>query len=139
LIALEISICNPRSCDTDIRSQLQAILDRAPRLYSLVIRASLSLLACIFDVTSLSVRRLDFQRSCEFSYESDLHKLVNSPLGIQCEVLEIRFIGQLDTLDFVCHTNENRLVAWLQHNIFPSLLTTIAGGGYLSVIQIWIR
>ncbi|CAF1519581.1 unnamed protein product [Rotaria sp. Silwood1] len=73
------------------QSQLQTLLDRAPRLRFLQINQneSLSLQISIFQYTSKSVRVLDL-RNCNYSFnEEECMKLCHSPLGIQCKILSI--------------------------------------------------
>jgi hypothetical protein len=80
----------------DYQSQLQALLDNAPHLYSLTFQSSATSILPPYQYTSASLRRLDlhwFDKSrCEhFSYDSkQCMELIRSPLGIQCRILFIK-------------------------------------------------
>jgi hypothetical protein len=143
--------------------QLQTLFDQAPCLYSLKITSFLGLSPKIFDLTSKSIRRIDFidisvDQSIYFN-KDDCFTLINSSLGIQCEVLLIRIKNRtiifdlivkllnLRLLIFECEDDKesflnysfskNELIPWLQHHL-PSTYSIIRDRKKLSRIQIWI-
>ncbi|CAF1018914.1 unnamed protein product [Didymodactylos carnosus] len=135
--------------DLDSQSQLQALLDRAPCLYSLRFASwpSSSTQMPPFEYSNKSVRRLHLQ-DVDRCYDSQqCAKLSRSPLGIQCEVLSITVDNRKNVIDLintmtnlralnvVCRddtwkeddnnqssSTEDELIEWLQHCL-PSTCT----------------
>jgi hypothetical protein len=72
------------------QSQLQTLLNHAPRLYSLRIEQDRSspLQMSLFEYTNSSIRELDIQN--HWFNEKECINLTNSPLGVQCEELTIQ-------------------------------------------------
>ncbi|CAF1594051.1 unnamed protein product [Rotaria sp. Silwood1] len=106
LISLDLAL-HDDDYNNDVRSQLQVVLDRAPRLYSLAFRSWSDSQMCLVDNRSLSVRRLDLQGYDEdwlverWFNDEECAKLCCSSLGIQCEVLLIRVEHRTTILDLV--------------------------------------
>ncbi|CAM4819947.1 unnamed protein product [Rotaria magnacalcarata] len=76
------------------RLQLQALLDRAPRLFSLSFNYSIASVMPPYRYTGSSIRRLDLLGyepwRCRHRYDSkQCMELSQSPLGIQCRILAI--------------------------------------------------
>ncbi|CAF3711173.1 unnamed protein product [Rotaria sp. Silwood1] len=107
LISLDLALHDDDYNNNDVRSQLQVVLDRAPRLYSLAFRSWSDSQMCLVDNRSLSVRRLDLQGYDEdwlverWFNDEECAKLCCSSLGIQCEVLLIRVEDRATILDLV--------------------------------------
>ncbi len=73
------------------QSEVQTILDRAPRLYQLSINQhqSTPLQTSIFKYRNASVREFNLRNINHYFNEDDCITLSRSPLGAQCEVLSI--------------------------------------------------
>jgi hypothetical protein len=82
-----------------VQSQLQVLIDKAPRLYFLKTKGWIPT-----GVTSKSIRRLDFYDDDSFFNEQTCSTLCNSPLGIQCEFLSVI-------------TNNRNLILYLVNNM----------------------
>ena len=132
--------------------QLQTLFDQAPCLYSLKVEDFVGSNAKLFELTSTSIRRLDlidilFDQSIYYT-KTDCMTLINSSLGMQCEVLSIRVKNRMNVLDliekmsnlrlliFQCEddkeffrnslSSKNELVRWLQYHL-PSTYSIIRG------------
>lgn len=160
LITLEVSL-RKDFVDGD---QLQALLDQAIHLYSLKIISLEKFDPILFRLTSKSIHRLDLTKSSldEMDYfnDEDCNKLINSSLGIQCEVLLICIENRTNILHFIEKMSNLRLliigcsddkkfrqnsssttdefVEWLQ-NHFLSTYLIIRNQGYPHYVQIWIN
>jgi hypothetical protein len=140
-------------------SQLQTLFDCSPRLYSLKIISGPTLSVKLFQLTSKSIRRLDFIGKQlnwwnQFTKEECI-ALSDSKLGCQCEILSIKIkdrsciidlmqrMSNLRLLNFRCKydmenpSTEYGLIHWIQ-NHFPSSYTVITNPEKSSCIQIWI-
>jgi hypothetical protein len=144
-------------------SQLQVLLDRAPRLYSLGFYNYVKSFSYLFQLQSKSIRRLDFignLHGCrEFFNLKSSSSFVTSPLASRCEVLLIRIENRaivlnlienmlnLRTLTIHCKddvgyneellSKNDKFVSWLQNNL-SSTCSVIRHFDEKSVIQIWI-
>ncbi|CAF3953569.1 unnamed protein product [Rotaria sordida] len=80
------------SYDDTMKSEVQAILDRAPYLTTLSIQqnASLPIQMSLFKYTNPSIRKLDLEDYVHYFNEKECLLLSRSSLGVQCEVLYIR-------------------------------------------------
>jgi hypothetical protein len=78
--------------DDSFQSQLQTLLDRAPKLRDLRItqNSSSPLQTSLFQYTNMSVRRLDLQYHNPQFNEEECLALTRSPLGRKCEILSIQ-------------------------------------------------
>lgn len=144
--------------------QLQTLFDQAPYLYSLKIEFSIDFLINLFQLTSQSIRRLDFldilnNQSIYFT-KDDCMNLINSSFGKQCEVLLIRLKSRylvmnlienmfnLRLLIFECEDDhesfltfsltKNELIQWLKSHL-PSTYSIIRHPRKRFRIQIWIN
>ncbi len=156
LISLEVSLYGHNN---NVQSQLQAILDRAPHLSSLKFGSWITLDMPIAEINSASVRQLDF-RGCDRWY-NDLEclTLINSSLGIKCELLRINVENRMRILDLVTQmtnlrslnvqcegdkwneqssTSNDELVNWLRFRL-PSTCIITRNTRYIFDIQLWIR
>jgi hypothetical protein len=88
-----------------VESDLQALLDRAPRLYSLAVRIDSDLKFVQWKIRSTSVRRLDLVplkiKKHSYFNATTCFALINSPLGRQCEVLPIQIDDQTNIIDLI--------------------------------------
>jgi hypothetical protein len=168
LTSLYVSVDKKKNLD-NIQSQLQMVLDRAPRLYLLGFiywRRSDSQLTPT-EITSASVRELDLQG---FNYDNDWRcfdeeqcsQLSRSPLGLQCETLLItvkyrRNIIQLVTnmpnlraLNVQCQDDTwpdkkhfgaaiRDIVVEWLHEQLPTTCTITRDSYLIHDIRIWIR
>ncbi|CAF1261568.1 unnamed protein product [Rotaria sordida] len=167
LISLDLALHDDDdNSNNHVRSQLQVVLDRAPRLYSLASRSWSDSQMCLIDNRSLSVRRLDLQGYDEDWLEERWFddeycaKLSCSSLGIQCEVLLIRVEHRTTIIDLVnrmtnlralnikCRDDtfnesnnrssftEDELVKWLKERL-PS--AWIIARHSIEFVRMWIR
>ena len=102
---------------------MQALLDSAPRLYSLAFESSPTSVLPPCQYTSTSLRRLDlhgFDKSCRqyFSYDrKQCMKLIRSPLGIQCRVLFIEVEAPQSINDLInSMINLRTLHVWYEYD-----------------------
>jgi hypothetical protein len=123
--------------------QVQALLDRATRLYSLSINQyrSIPLQTSIFKYRNASVRELDLRCINHYFNEDDCIQLSESPLGVQCEVLSIlvyncesiitlvKHMRQIRSLNVRCQNeqyttfiddNKDECIQWLQNHLPPT-------------------
>jgi hypothetical protein len=144
--------------------QLQTIFNQAPYLYSLKVISFIGSSVKLFELTSKSIRRInlitiEFDRWIYYTKE-DCKILMNSSLGMQCEVLLIRIKhrnyvleliekrSNLRLLIFQCEdekdsfrafsSSKNDLLQWLQ-DYLPSTYSISRDPTKLSHIQIWIN
>ena len=94
-------------------SHLQALRDRAPRLYSLSVYYLNNFSMTSFNLRSTSIRRLEFFPDsflCSTKYFNiaECTSLANSSLGCQCEVLII-YYRNIHILLFEIYVNSFRL------------------------------
>ena len=94
--------------------QLQTLIDQAPFLYSLKLSPAQRFESQLFQLTSKSIRRLEFPYtpstySNDFSTE-DCFNLIHSPLGRQCEVLLICLDNRINTLALIQKMTNLRLL-----------------------------
>jgi hypothetical protein len=92
--------------DNTVESNLQVLLDRAPRLYSLAIRNDSNHQFVQWKIRSTSVRRLDlvpWKKIDKHSYfnAATCFALISSPLGRQCEVLSIQVDDRTNIIDLI--------------------------------------
>ncbi|CAF4886877.1 unnamed protein product [Rotaria sp. Silwood1] len=156
LISLEVFI----STNSDYY-QLQELLNQTLNLYSLKLISDQTLNHALFRLISKSIYRLDLTKSSlngsDYFNDEDCNKLIDSPLGLQCEVLFIRINNRINVLHFIkkmsnlrllifkCkgdHQNflleNDELVKWLQ-NHFLSIHSIIRDRSDPSYIQVWIN
>jgi hypothetical protein len=143
--------------------QLQTLFDQSPCLYSLKVESFAGLPTKLFQLKSKSIRRLDFSdvlidQSIYFNKE-DCLMLINSSLGMQCEVLLIRiknrtillnlinrmfnlrlliFECEDDKESFLSISSKNELIPWLQHHL-SSTYSIMRDQKKRFRIQIWIN
>ena len=157
LTSLSVAILN-----TSIYSQLQILINRAPHLYSLHIISALRLSTKFFQLTSKSIRRIDFTGKQlnwwnRFTKEECI-AFAESTLGRQCEVLSIEIEDRNSIADLIQRMSNLRLLnfrclddAWNYRKIssteyelhwvqkhFPSTYTIVNNPEKLSCIQVWI-
>ncbi|CAF3068446.1 unnamed protein product [Rotaria sp. Silwood2] len=143
------------------QSQLQTLLDRAPRLYSLCIQQdkSLPLQMSLFKCMTASVHRLDLGDDYYQFNEEECLTLSHSTLGVQCKLLFIQVINRqsiiclvknminLQSLHIECAddkyhpentSNKNDLVQWLKVHL-PSTCLIVRNQYYIHKIKMWIR
>lgn len=156
LISLEVSL-NGRS--DNVQSQLQSILDQAPRLELLKFGSWRTLELPIVELISTSIRQLDL-RGCNRCFnEQECLTLINSPLGMQCEVLQISVEDRMNILDLITKMNnlrslnvrcdddkwneklsgsDDELITWLQHRLLSTYEIT-RHTLHIFNILVWIR
>ncbi|CAF1200181.1 unnamed protein product [Rotaria sordida] len=145
--------------------QLQTLFDQASCLYSLKLQSFIDSSIKLFELTtSKSIRRIDlinilFNRSIYYTKE-DCFTLINSILGIQCEILSIRIKHRINILDLIRHmsklrllifeceddkeffrnfsSSKNELVQWLQYYLSSTHIIT-RHPRQPSLIRIWIN
>ncbi len=135
--------------------QLQTILDRAPGLYSLevVYLQSTSMGMPPFELSSKSIRRLDFQDIGEYYNTQQCITLSRSPLGRQCEVLLISVEKRTSIIDLLnkmpnlramsvtskddpwTNDDDDELVNWLKHRL-PSTYTITRSSDSITKLQL---
>ncbi|CAF1347875.1 unnamed protein product [Rotaria sordida] len=142
--------------------QLQTLLNQTLHLYSLKLISDQTLNPGLFHLTSKSIYRLDLIKfslnGSDYFNDEDCNKLIDSPLGLQCEVLFIRInnrtnilhlikkMSNLRLLVFECKgdrqnsssTINDELVQWLK-NRFLSIHSIIRDRSNPSYIQVWIN
>jgi hypothetical protein len=155
LVSLEVSLYGHIN---NVRSQLQTILDRAPHLSLLKFGSWRTLELPIAEITSASVRQLDLRGCDRWLNDQECLTLINSPLGIQCEILRINVENRMSILDIItrmtnlrslnvrCNgdkwneelsTSNDGLVRWLQYRL-PSTYIITRHTRYTSDILLWI-
>ena len=137
--------------------QLQALLDRAPRLYSLTFRCLENLPTALFRLKSTTIHRLDFISTstlrCGHLKKFECDALAESSLGQHCNVLLIKVdnratilhliktMSNLQSMIIQCE-DENRqsdkLLEWL-HEYLPSTYSVERDRNEPSKIRLWIR
>ena len=150
--------CNNETC----QSQLQYLLDRAPRF------ASLTFMNCLFSPLSIQpfdtikhfVRKLDLPFGSGCYDNQHCAVLSRSPLGIHCKWLHIRVDNRTCILDLVNTMNnlqalnvscndddvrhiqstpkEDECINWLR-NYLPSTCLITRNSDWTSTIRLWIR
>ncbi|CAF1422066.1 unnamed protein product [Adineta steineri] len=133
-------------------SQLQALIDKAPRLYSLAFSGKLS--PDIAKLTSKSIRRLDLSDIETYFNKPACISLCHSALGIQCEVLLtqtndrqnipylVKKMKNLRALCVKCNDKATRcnLSSWLRQRLPPNCSISDEANFAPSVrVQLWIR
>ena len=145
-----------------IYEQLQLILDRAPNLYLLRFSHLSEFDVRLFQLTSRSIRRLDFftKESMLYNWYFDREQCLafaQSSLGQQCQTLVIdidhrsnileiiEHMSQLRSLTFHCKddrwkakSNNDELIQWLHDNL-PFQCDIIRNQHEKLVLHIWIR
>jgi hypothetical protein len=148
LISLEITWNDHAKC---IQSQLQLLLDRAPRLNSLSFQYSPTLFTQVLSVEyiSKSIRQLHFKDMADYCINGQQCTLLShSPLGIQCEVLSISVENRTNVIDLIntmtnlralnvlCRddtrnyddrvslSKTDELIEWLQHQLPSTCIIT---------------
>jgi hypothetical protein len=148
----------------NVYDQFQVLLNQTHNLYSLKVISDRKLHPGLFHLTNKSIHRLDLTKSSldgsDYFNDEDCNKLIDSPLGLQCEVLLIRVNNRMNILDLIekisnlrllivgCNDDKRFLqnssstndefIQWLQ-NHFPSTYLIIRDQGYPSYIQVWIN
>jgi len=142
----------------DIQSQLQNLINRIPRLYSLSFAACSTCLLEIFlfQIVTTSIRRLDLREYDRYFNDEQCIALSRSSLGIQCEILFIKIKNHrillelisnminLRTLNIQCEddklnkTNDDKIIQWLKYHL-PSTCRISRDIVFHYDIQIWIR
>ena len=156
LTSLEVSL-HGRS-DT-AQFQLQSILDQAPHLNSLKFDSWRTLRMPSLELISPSVRQLDVRESDRWYNNIECLQLIDSPLGMQCELLRINVSNRTSILELITHmtnlrslnvrcdddkhteqqsTSDDELVNWLQHHL-PSTYTITRHTRCFIDILVWIR
>ncbi|CAF1384879.1 unnamed protein product [Rotaria sp. Silwood1] len=121
--------------NNQVRSQLQALLDRAPHLYSLKITSLPCFQMLVVDIRSSTLRRLDLQEYDACLYDErwfnddQCVRLCHSLIVKQCEVLRIRVEHRTSILDLINRMINLRALEfecsddrWHKCCVFPSLL-----------------
>lgn len=147
-------------------AQLQTLLDKLPNLYSLRFCHLNRFLMTSFNITSKSIRRLEF--SPKFHYDiryfnnKECAIFAASPLAAQCEVLTIDIENQTSILELIksmpnlralsvlsqgnqghpyeeTWTIDDNVIQWLNKNL-PSNYTfsTYRNLYYIATVNIWI-
>jgi hypothetical protein len=147
--------------DKSFPSQLQSMLDRATRLYSLSIATWRSVPSQMApcDITNVSIRRLNFYDYHYHYNNEECATLSSSSLGIQCEILRISVENRTCVLDLVnkmanlrelivqCQDDTwmtqstaipDELSKWLQHQL-PTTCTIRRYTQSASEVRLWIR
>lgn len=136
--------------------QLQALLDRAPRLYSLTFWCIENLPTALFRLTSSSIRRLDFISTstlrCGHLKKFECDALAESSLGQHCHVLLIKVENRTNILHLIktmsnlqsmiiqCedeNQHDDQLLEWL-HDYLPSNYLIERDRDEPSKIRLWI-
>ncbi|CAF1374962.1 unnamed protein product [Adineta steineri] len=146
------SISVQSSNDIFYMSQLQALIGKAPRLYSLAFSGKSS--PDIAKLTSKSIRRLDLSDIETYFNKPACISLCHSSLGIQCEVLFIQTndrqnipylvkkMKNLRALCVKCNDKATRcnLSSWLRQRLPPNCSISDEANFAPSVrVQLWIR
>ena len=95
LNTLEVSLNN---CIDTGQSEIQAILDQAPHLNFLKFGSWMNPNIPIGELRSSSIRQIDLGESSRRWEKSDCQRLIDSPLGKQCEYLRINVINRMNIL-----------------------------------------
>ncbi|CAF0810854.1 unnamed protein product [Adineta steineri] len=145
------------------RSQVQALLDRAPHLYRLSINQheSTNFSTSLFKYRNASIRELDLRDINHYFNEEDCFNFSHSPLGMQCEKLSIlvsnrqcvvtliKFITKLRMINVRCkdeiyiqpsiseEDNEDDCIQWLKVHS-PSRCVIVRDPKLTCNILIWI-
>ncbi|UJR14431.1 hypothetical protein I4U23_001428 [Adineta vaga] len=137
--------------------QLQTLLDRAPRLYSLTFRCLQNIPSALFRLTSHSIRRLDFISTstlrCGHFKKFECDALGECILGRNCHVLLIKvqnrssilqlikIMSKLQSMIVQCEDEDpqtDELLQWL-HVYLPSTYSIARDRDDLSKLRLWIR
>lgn len=144
--------------------QIQTLLDQTHHLYSLKVTSDKKLHPALFQLTSSSVHRLDLAKSSsdgsDYFNDLDCNKLIDSSLGLQCEVLLIHLENRINVLDltekmfnlrliiFGCKDDKDfpqqypstndEFLPWLKNHL-SSRCAMIRDQEYPSYIRIWIN
>jgi hypothetical protein len=164
LVSLDVSV---DSHSEDIQSQLQFLLDRAPRLQSLSFGSwLLSSQVSPIENTRVLVYRLNLQNYANGSHlryfnNQQCSILSRSPLGVQCETLLINVEKRTNIVDLVntmmnlralivqCEddrwnyknsslSKQDELIQWLRHRL-PFTCTITRDSYITNNIRLWIR
>jgi len=150
---ISLTVCLNR--DTSI-SDVQALINRTHRLYSLTLRGNIGFQ--VWKIKSTSIRRLDLTLIGYFN-ATQCSALVNSVLGCQCEVLLIHVLNRSQILNLVntmpnlrtlaCRCGDdlkvrarslsttNDLLVWLKNHL-PSTFSISREPTCSKNIQLWI-
>ncbi|CAF0778016.1 unnamed protein product [Adineta ricciae] len=144
--------------------QLQLLIDQMPALYSLKIYSHNRVHASFFHLTSRSVRRLDLTRcsldGVDYLSDEECRRLIDSPMGKQCEVLFAPLSSRDFVLDLIhkmatlrllvlecyedpkifkyCKCKNDELLEWLHHQLLTTCLI-VRDQTSPSKIKIWIN
>jgi hypothetical protein len=152
---LDISSSYSTAYDNDALFQLQTLLDRAPKLYSLMFKTSIDSVLPLLECISKSIIKLDLQTFDEYFDDSNCPPLFLSTLGKQCQILSIRVYNRMSILQLVKEmpqlhtlnielppdtdkTDDDQLIEWLRRQL-PSICMITRDLIHLNRIQIWIR
>lgn len=157
---LDISLSHKRIYHGDTSCQLQAILERAPKLTTLTIKSSIASLLPLLESTSKSIIKLDLQSLDQYFNHSDCATLFLSSLGKQCKILSIAVANQMNILQLVkempqlqtlnvkhpynryridsSSASNNQFIKWLRHQL-PSTSTITRDPICPNKIRLWIR
>jgi hypothetical protein len=141
LKSLVLSVVND---DPIARDQLQTLLDKAPRLFSLELKGVL-----LTELSSKSNRRLIFHRNSRSFDKLTCTTLANSSLGSQCEYLAlsvdngviipdlIHNMKNLRILEFNCeeYQVQENFLEWLEQHLSP---TCTISNGHTPYFTLWI-
>ncbi|CAF2973343.1 unnamed protein product [Rotaria socialis] len=149
LLALNVTITKEND-----QWQLQTLLDRASRLFSLSFSSSILAAMPPYPYTSSSMRRLDLECSDPLrrhhSYDKkQCMELIQSPLGIQCRILVIKVEHHVSILELIYgmenlrtlhvsddndkRSNPNDLVEVLKHYLPSNWTITRLGYGHIII------
>ncbi|CAF1421777.1 unnamed protein product [Rotaria sp. Silwood1] len=161
LISIElISIIHPDESDRPI-NQLRLLLNRAIHLYSITMDYLIISQLSLVQITNKSIRRLDLIANDGHFYGLECISLIQSLLGIQCEVLLINIenrsivldliekMPNLRALTFQCQDDrwgdsneslliEDEFIQWLKDRL-PLNCLIVRDESELSAIRLWIR
>ena len=161
LISLSVTISDDAN-DDNCYSQLQLLLDRAPRLYSLKFRSWHPSITqkLLFENTSVSIRHLDLREYSDsnnprYFDEQDCTALIHSPLGIQCEILVIDVENRTNVMNLIntmtnlralnvsCRNEEentdDNLAEWLESKLPSTCRVSDKRYKRRCATRVWIR
>lgn len=155
LNTLEVSLNNPS--DT-AAAQIQVILDQAPHLHLLKFSSWINPTIPIEGLRHSSIRQMDFGKNDKWWEKSDCQRLIDSPLGKQCEYLRINVLNLMNIVYLIDgmpslrvlnvrkngdkYTEkflpiEDKIVQWLQvHLPMTCTMTRSKENGFSIVIEI---
>ncbi|CAF2847057.1 unnamed protein product [Rotaria sp. Silwood2] len=158
LITLAVTLTDDENYDL-VQSQLQALLDKAPHLYSLRFASWTTSQMPPFKLVSSSIRQLDLlglgrNRTYRYFDEEQCNRLCQTPLIIQCEILLIKLKTGKNIIDLITKmsnlraltaqwhddkwNHRNELVKWLQ-SVLPASCAIEKGSRFDSEIRLWIK